>query len=48
MCYCKNVSKKENNILYDEISELLKLYSYVKDKKYIKPYIIIGKIIDKK
>ena len=31
-CYCKNVSKKENDDLYEEISELLGLYSYVRDK----------------
>ena len=42
ICYCKNVSKKDNENLYDELSKLLGLYSYVKDKKNIKPYIIIG------
>jgi hypothetical protein len=42
-CYCKYVSKKENSELYREISELLGLYAYTKDKKNIKPYIIIGK-----
>ena len=47
LCYCNNVTKKENDLLYEEISELLKLYSYVKDKKNIKPYIIIGKTINK-
>ena len=47
LCYCNNVTKKENDSLYEEISELLKLYSYVKDKKNIKPYIIIGKTINK-
>jgi len=45
ICYCKNVSKKDNENLYDELSKLLGLYSYVKDKKNIKPYIIIGKNI---
>lgn len=40
-CYCKYVSKDENDELYSEISELLGLYSYVKDKVNIKPYIII-------
>jgi hypothetical protein len=41
-CYCKYVSKKENTELYREISDLLGLYAYAKDKKNIKPYIIIG------
>ena len=41
-CYCKYVSKKENTELYREISDLLGLYAYTKDKKNIKPYIIIG------
>ena len=42
-CYCKYVSKKQNTNLYEEISNLLGLYSYTKDKVNIKPYIIIGK-----
>jgi len=42
-CYCKHVSAKENKDLYDEISNLLGMYVYVKDKLNIKPYIIIGK-----
>ncbi len=42
-CYCNNVNKKENKALYKEISDLLGLYSYTKDKKNIQPYIIIGK-----
>jgi hypothetical protein len=41
-CYCKYVSKKENDELYKEISDLLGLYSYTIDKKNIKPYVIIG------
>jgi hypothetical protein len=44
-CYCKYVSKKENNDLYEELANLLGLYSYTKDKINIKPYIIIGKIL---
>lgn len=44
-CYCKHVSKKENKELYEEISSLLGMYVYVKDKINIKPYIIIGKNI---
>jgi hypothetical protein len=33
---------KENNDLYRELSDLLGLYSYTKDKINIKPYIVIG------
>jgi hypothetical protein len=42
-CYCENVSKKENLELYEEISSLLGMYAYIKDKINIKPYIIIDK-----
>jgi hypothetical protein len=42
-CYCKNVISKENDKLYEELSDLLKLYSYTKDKINIKPFIIIDK-----
>jgi len=42
-CYCKHVSAKDNKDLYDEISNLLGMYVYVKDKLNIKPFIIIGK-----
>ena len=31
--------------MYEEISYLLGLYSYTKDKVHIKPYVIIGKNI---
>jgi hypothetical protein len=44
-CYCKNVSSSENLELYNEISSLLGMYVYVKDKTNVKPYIIIGKEI---
>lgn len=44
-CYCKYVSSKQNAELYEDISYLLSLYSYTKDKKHIKPYVIIGKDI---
>ena len=44
-CYCKHVSAKENKDLYEEISSLLGMYVYVKDKINIKSYIIIGKNI---
>ncbi len=42
-CYCKYVTKKENDTLYNELSQLALLYSYVKNKKNIKPYVIIDK-----
>ena len=42
-CYCKNVTSKQNDKLYEELSDLLKLYSYTKDKINIKPFIIIDK-----
>ena len=44
-CYCKNISKVENDELYQELAELLDLYSYVKNKVNIKPYIVIGQNI---
>ena len=40
-CYCKYVSKQQNEELYKEISDLLGLYAYTKDKINIKPYVII-------
>lgn len=42
-CYCKHVNKKEHENLYEELSVLSGLYSYVKDKKNIKPFIIFDK-----
>ncbi len=42
-CYCKYVTKKEHDTIYDELSQLSGLYSYIKNKKYIKPYVIINK-----
>ncbi len=42
-CYCDNVSKKENVELYEEISNLLGMYAYTKNKINIIPYIIIDK-----
>jgi len=41
-CYCKHVTKKENEELYKEINDLFGMYIYTKDKINIKPYIIIG------
>lgn len=42
-CYCKYVSENKSKELYEELSELLGLYSYTKDKENIEPYVIIGK-----
>ena len=42
-CYCKYVSKKENELMYDELSQLIALYGFVKNKVHVKPYIIINK-----
>ena len=42
-CYCKYVTKKENDTMYEELSQLAGLYNYVKNKKRIKPYVIINK-----
>lgn len=47
-CYCKYVTKKENNTMYEEIADLLGLYSYTKDKVNIKPYVVINNSIIKK
>lgn len=44
-CYCENVSENDDRELYEEMSNLLGLYAYTKDKVNIKPYIIIGKDI---
>lgn len=42
-CYCKYVSMEQNEELYQEISDLIGLYGYTKDKINIAPYVIIGK-----
>jgi len=42
-CYCKYVSTKKNEEMYKDISHLLGLYAYTKDKVHIKPYVVIGK-----
>ncbi len=41
-CFCKHVKAKDAEKIYEEMSNLLGLYSYVKNKKNIKPYIIVG------
>ena len=40
-CYCKYVNNNENKKLYDEIGNLLGLYSFIKDKPKLEPYVII-------
>lgn len=42
-CYCKNVSKEEHEEFYLEMANLLELYSYTKNSKHIKPFIVIDK-----
>jgi len=42
-CYCKYVSSQKNTEMYNDISHLMGLYAYTKDKKNIKPYVIIYK-----
>lgn len=42
-CYCKYVSQNKNTELYNDMANLLGLYSYTKEKIKITPYIIIGK-----
>ncbi len=42
-CYCKYVPENKNKELYEEITNLLGIYAYTKDKTNIKPYVIIGK-----
>ena len=42
-CYCKYVTSKKNEEMYEDISHLLGLYAYTKDKVHIKPYVVIGK-----
>lgn len=42
-CYCKYVTNKENNTMYEELAQLAGLYAYTKSKKNIKPYVVISK-----
>jgi hypothetical protein len=42
-CYCDNITKANNLDLYKEISNLLGMYAYIKDKINIKPFVIIDK-----
>jgi phage anti-repressor protein len=40
-CYCKYVNNDDNKKLYDDIGHLLGLYSFIKDKPKLEPYVII-------
>ena len=42
-CYCKFISHEKNEEMYEDISNLISFYSYTKNKKKIKPYVIISK-----
>lgn len=44
-CYKQNVSYKDNEDLYEEISNLMGMYVYIKNNPDVKPYVIIGKDI---
>lgn len=46
-CHCKYTKKKDQEDLYKELSDLLGMYVYTKDKIHIKPYIIIDKYNEK-
>jgi len=41
-CYHKYVSEKKHEELYEELANLLGIYSFTKNKKNIKPFVIIG------
>lgn len=43
-CYCNYVTKKENDTMYEELAQIAGLYAYIKNKKTIRPYIIINKM----
>lgn len=40
-CYCQHVNQNEQEELYEDLANLLNLYSYVKNKVNIKPFVII-------
>lgn len=42
-CYLKNVNNLEHSTLFSELGDVFNLYDYVKNKKTIKPFIIINK-----
>jgi len=41
-CYKKFISEKKHEELYEELANLLGIYSFTKNKKNIKPFLIIG------
>jgi hypothetical protein len=48
-CYRKYVNNDENKKLYEDIANLLGLYSFIKDKPKLEPYVIIDNdIVNKK
>lgn len=48
-CYSKYVNNDVNKKLYDDIGNLLGLYSFIKDKPKLEPYVIIdNNIVNKK
>ena len=44
-CFCKHTTQEKAEQLYEEMANLLGLYSYSKNKKNIKPYVIIGLLL---
>lgn len=42
-CYCKHVSEKDHENLFNDLSGLFDFYKYVKNKVNIKPFVIINK-----
>ena len=42
-CCCKHVSRKQHELLRKEFADIFGFYSYVRDKKRIKPFIVISK-----
>ena len=42
-CYCKYVSKEEDEELKETFKNMFGFYGYVKDKKKIKPFVVIDK-----
>ncbi len=45
-CYCKYVPKNKNDEMYRELSNLLGMYIYTKNKTNIKPFVIIDEDIN--
>ena len=45
-CYCQNVNEEKHEEMMEDISQLIGLHSYSKDKVNIKPYVIVGSSVD--